>query len=210
MAIIDKQVPAGNCDAHEPNDGHLPVAYGDIINNIITSLALANRYSSGWVFTSVNIPQGAPITAAHVSIYTTSGILNNDIYAKVYGNYVDNANNFQDEAVLFNRTRTTAVVTWGPADDLPVGWADSPDIASIIQEIVNRPGWAANNDMCILGIGHFYGLTDRQITFRTYENDPTLAPKLHIEYEAVAEGLGAFYQQLNPLGINMYRAGRSR
>jgi len=176
----------------EFNDGHGGgVGYGAAIDRIITALSVSHRVSAGWVFTAVNIPQGATITAAYVSLHLDT-TFRDDVYGLMYGNDVDSANNFQNEAVLFSRTRTTATLTWNQTG-LGTGWKNTPDLTSIVQEIINRPGWAANNDMCILGIATFYGFADITLSFHTYDYDPTLAPKLHIEYAGAPPAGGACY-----------------
>ena len=52
----------------------------------------------------------------------------------------------------------------------------SASLVPIIQEIVNRAGWASGNALALL----IDGTGTR--TARAEDKDPVLAPKLHIEY----------------------------
>ncbi len=70
-------------------------------------------------------------------------------------------------------------MSWAPAPWTLVGEAGidqrTPDLAGVIQEIVNRPGWASGNAMVMLisGTGHR--------TARAYEGEAAGAALLHIE-----------------------------
>jgi hypothetical protein len=77
------------------------------------------------------------------------------------------------------RPRTSSVVTWSP-----VAWnageiganQRTPDLKSIIQEVVNRPGWAINSPLAIIvdGSGHR--------TTWAWDGNALQAPLLHVEY----------------------------
>jgi hypothetical protein len=130
-------------------------------------------------FQSVSIPQGATITNAFIEFTTDetdSGITN----LVIEGEDHDNAASFVDVAgEMATRTRTTASVSW---DNVPewgtVGETgvkqQTPDLKTIVQEIVDRPGWAGNGMVFLItGSGE-----------RTAESaaDAAKAPLLHVEY----------------------------
>jgi hypothetical protein len=58
---------------------------------------------------------------------------------------------------LSSRSRTTASVAWAPPRWLVVGAAGigerTPDLAPVVQEVVNRPGWAPGNALLVLVTG---------------------------------------------------------
>jgi hypothetical protein len=104
----------------------------------------------GMRFTSVTIPQGATIDTAYItlicSVTTSSTTVNTDLT----GEDIDDAATFSAIANYNARTRTTALVAW---DSIP-GWTggtsyNTPSITSIIQEIVDRGGWASGQDMVV-------------------------------------------------------------
>ena len=59
----------------------------------------------------------------------------------------------------------------------------TPDLKAIVQEIIDRGGWAALNDMAFMLTG-----TGTR-TAKSYEGSATGAPLLHIEYYVPAAGL---------------------
>jgi len=56
----------------------------------------------------------------------------------------------------------------------------TPNLAAVIQEIVNRPGWASGNALAIIVTG-----TGRRVA-ESYNGVPAAAPLLHVEYLAGA------------------------
>ena len=98
----------------------------------------------GLRFGNINIPQGATITDARIQFRadeTSSGAVTLDIQ----GEDVDNAATFSGQYGISSRAVTTATVSWTPDDWTVVNEAGeaqrTPDLSSIVQEIVNRPGW---------------------------------------------------------------------
>jgi hypothetical protein len=69
---------------------------------------------------------------------------------KIEGEDADNPATFSTYADFIARVRTTANVSWiNSAASYPPDYYTSPDISSIIQEIVNRGGWASGNHIAI-------------------------------------------------------------
>ena len=92
-------------------------------------------------FLNVTIPQGATITAAYIQITSSNTDSANTVNSRIYGTNLDNAAIDTTTGVgpgtFENPPWTTAVVAW---DAIPA-WTngsvnDSPDISTIIQEIV--------------------------------------------------------------------------
>lgn len=108
-------------------------------------------------FTGVTIPQGATIDSATLTVYTNANMAGAGVTdeVRVYGEDVDNAAQLSGAADALSRlstNKTTAFVDWyvwetgGPlvGIDQP---SVSPDISTIVQEIVNRVGWVSGNSM---------------------------------------------------------------
>ena len=105
----------------------------------------------GMRFRSVNIPQGATINSAYIEFETDetdSGTTN----LVIFGQDADSPNQFaNNDGNISDRTKTSASVNWTPS-----AWSSrndlhqTPNIASIIQELVNRSGWSAGNNMVII------------------------------------------------------------
>ncbi|MBS3651674.1 cadherin domain-containing protein [Pseudaminobacter sp. 19-2017] len=138
-------------------------------------------HTVGLRFTGVDIPQGAIITNAYIQFRTDEpGSVATSLL--IQGEDADDANPFT--AAKFDvsaRARTDASAAWTPDPWIKVGDAGlaqrTPDLTAIVQEIVNRSGWAALNDMAFLVTG-----TGTR-TATSYEKLATGAPLLHIEYQ---------------------------
>lgn len=143
---------------------------------------LGYQYHSGLRFTDVDIPKGSIIRSAHLKVcahlYPIEGGDIDD--QRIYGNNEDNCAAFSDGADWCNRLRTTAYVTWVPEPQFPNIWYDSPDISSIIQEIVNRAGWKSGNALAIILEHH--GATGNERRFWSWDGSPTKAPKLEVTW----------------------------
>jgi len=173
MPSVDKQIPAGNCDARSLG--------GDLqFNRTGSEIGLSSQAvhgNGGFVWTGVNIPIGATITAAKVSLFVH---YDDDPNVDIHGNDVDDANNFEVESIIDGRARTSASVPWAATGIGTMSWHDSPDIASIIQEIINRAGWLSGNSLCITIIGRTSPATHFYVA--AYGVTGVNAAKLHIEY----------------------------
>lgn len=143
-----------------------------------------NAQIVGMRFRSINIPQGATINSAYIEFEvdeTDSGTTN----LTIYGQDADTARQFaNNDDNISDRTGTAARVNWSPA-----AWAardekkQTPDIKTIIQEIVDRPGWAANNDMAIMiEPGSGCNASACQRTAESRDGEPGAAPLLVIDY----------------------------
>jgi hypothetical protein len=128
-------------------------------------------------FDSLAIPQGATITDAYIE-FTADETHQDATNLTVYGEAVDNAATFTTASKnISSRTKTSAAVSW---TKIPVWSVDvhyrTPDLSSIIQQIVNRRGWVTGNAMALIvtGSGHR--------TAAAFDGNSAAAPKLVIEY----------------------------
>lgn len=134
----------------------------------------------GMRFRNVVIPKGATITNAYLQ-FQTDETDSRQVNLFIQGEASDNGAIFAATTNnLSARPRTAAVVNWAPAPWLTVDVAGpdqrTPNLASVVQEIVNRPGWQPGNAVVILITG-----TGRR-TAEAYDGAPTAAPLLYIEY----------------------------
>jgi probable HAF family extracellular repeat protein len=172
---IDVQVSNANDDGDEDSGGtpHL--------NN--QKLELGQILWHGTRFQNVTIPGGTCITRAYVQ-FSAQASNSETTHLTIFGEDADNAAAFTTASNnLSSRTRTSASVTWNNV----VSWTanndfQSLDISAIIQEIVDRPGWASGNSMVILFRSD--DLNGKRIA-DSYDFDPNDAPKLHVEYSGI-------------------------
>jgi hypothetical protein len=118
----------------------------------------------GFRFQNVTINAGSTINSATIEIERGGTA---SVNADIYGEDSDDAPAFAATTNnLSGRTRTTAVVNWNASLGGASGSRfDSPAIATIIQEIVDRPGWASGHDIVIL-----FDCLGGGIAIRTYDN----------------------------------------
>jgi len=175
------QVGAGNDDAVEYGSGGFDAANDYNRVRSYTSPLSSNYVCCGVRFTSINIGQGDTIDSADIKLYTYSGSYD-DMNSVVYGNDVDDAQDFNDNAHIISeehRPRTSAHVSWVEYSIGAGVWA-TKSVTNIIQEIVNRGSWSSGNALVLLFIAN----TDVYKVFRakSYENSTTQAPKLEITW----------------------------
>jgi hypothetical protein len=170
-------------DAEEAAAGTVWIDSSDLelVNDTWNS---AGNQTVGLRFRGVGVPPGATILAAWLQFKvdeTGSGT----IALNIKGQAADNPATFAATSKnLSNRAKTSAGVTWAPGAWPTVGEAAaaqrSPDLAPVIQEIVNRPGWTSGNALALLLTG-----TGRR-TAEAFEGDAPGAPLLHLEYRTGA------------------------
>ncbi len=139
----------------------------------------------GLRFENVTVPQGATVTNAYLQ-FTVDETTDQDTSVTVQGEASDSPAPFAETPnSISSRPRTSAAVTWTPA---PWTTADeagpdqqTPDLAEIVQEIVDRPGWQSGNALAFVlsGTGHRVA--------RSFDGRESEAPLLHIDYETAAD-----------------------
>ena len=150
---VERRVSASNDDAEERSDGSMYRSSSDL--ELVDDGS--RRQTVGMRFNGVGIPQGAAILNAYLQFQvdeTNSG----SVSLEIRGQNDDNATTFtSSDGNITSRPTTAASVSWAPPSWTSVGATGSgqrtPDLKDIIQEIVNRTGWAANNSLVIIITG---------------------------------------------------------
>jgi hypothetical protein len=134
----------------------------------------------GMRFNGIAVPRGATVLDAWIQFQadetgsTTTSLT-------IQGEAADNATTFGVvTGNVSTRPRTTAAVTWTPVPWTTVDVAGpdqrTPNIKSVIQEIVNRPGWSIGGSLAIIVTG-----TGKR-TAEAYDGVPAAAPLLHVAF----------------------------
>ncbi len=175
--MSEKRVSSGYDDAEErTNDGHMYRTSSDL--EFTTDGTKAQLV--GMRFANVAIPPGAVITKAYVQ-FTVDETNSGATSLTIKGQDADNAASFSSSSYnISSRAKTTASVAWAPPAWTSVGAAGAaqrtPDLASVIQEIVNRPGWSSCNAMALVVSG------SGERTAESYNGSSSKAPLLHVEW----------------------------
>jgi hypothetical protein len=177
-APVEVRVAANSDDAEEKTaTGKVSLTSSDLeLTTDGTSVQIV-----GMRFLGVPVPKGATILNAYLQ-FKVDEISSAAASLTVQGQAADTTVAFTTATRNVSlRPRTGASVPWTPAAWPTVGTAGpdqrTPNIASVIQEIVNRPGWASGNSLVILISG-----TGKRVA-EAYNGDRAGAPLLHVEYK---------------------------
>jgi len=177
--IEDEIVGASADDGYEEGDGTINTAANEIniYSNPNTTLP---QYKCGlFKFENIDIPKNSVIENASIELYVKVGP-NNDANFIIYAEDNDNAADLTTNPHVISETdrpRTSAGVSWAE-NDLAVGYDNSPDISSAIQEVIDRTGWTSGNNLAIICIAN----TDLTLLLDVDSVDDINHPKLHITY----------------------------
>ena len=138
----------------------------------------------GLRFTGVNIPQGSEITSAKITFLAPHFLYDDqNCNNRIIGVDEDNTAEFvaSPENSARTRTHTTAYVNWGNVDEIEDSTFDTPDLKTIVQEIVDRGGWSSGNAMAF----YLYdngSSSGNYIQAEEYSSGSTKSALLTIEY----------------------------
>ena len=163
-------------DAEERANGSVSISSSDLE---LVSDSGGNQ-TVGIRFAGVNVPQGATVLSSSVqfTVDETTTVATN---LTVRGEDADNASSYAKVALsISSRPTTTASVAWSPPSWSTVGASTSaqmtPDLAAVVQEIVDRPGWVSGNPVAFVITG-----TGERVA-ESYNGSVAAAPVLTITY----------------------------
>jgi len=176
LVTLDLGIATANDDAEEKSGGTMYLDSTDL--ELVQD---STNQTVGLRFAGVTVPAGAVIRAAWVQFQTDE--VNSEATNLIIGGEASpNPGPFTAvKGSMSARARTVASVPWLPPAWSRVGEAGlaqrTPGLVSIVQELVNQPGWASGQPMVfiITGSGHR--------TAEAFESGASIAPRLHIEYE---------------------------
>lgn len=173
---LSVRVSNGNDDAEEKiSSGAMDLSSSDL-----EMIDDGGAQYVGMRFGGVGIPRNAVITEAYVQ-FSTDEVNSEATSLLINGEAVDNSATYAATAFnISSRPRTAAGVSWTPAAWSTVSEISdiqrTPNIASVVQEIVNRSGWNAQNALSIIVSG-----TGKRVA-KAYNLSATEAPLLVVKY----------------------------
>jgi hypothetical protein len=176
-ATAQVRVAASTDDAEESATGVMDLTSTDlemVFDN-------GSNQTVGMRFTAVTVPRGAAITSAYVQFQVdeTDGPAATSL--SIWGEAVDNAATFTTATRnISTRNRTSAAVSWTPPTwptaDIAGPNQRTPNLAALVQEIVNRPGWQSGNALVLIITG-----TGERVA-EAFDGVPAAAPLLRVDY----------------------------
>ncbi|MEH6650223.1 MAG: PilC/PilY family type IV pilus protein [Motiliproteus sp.] len=154
--------------------------------NYLLGTGSTTSQTVGLRFNNITVPRGATITSARVSFSADASDSDST-------NLVFNAEDIGDSPAfsttdndLSDRNKTAQSIGWNAA----AAWTAetqyqspaAPDLSPVIQEVVNRTDWCGGNSLSLLVSG-----TGLRVA-KSYERNPSLAPRLDITYDVPAAG----------------------
>ena len=182
VASFDDVGRALTGDLWQPTAGGIDVGY---LNGTYS------KWGSGMRFLNITIPNATTITTAHITLTCRAQYTANNVNSRISAEDVDDAPTFADDKAAFDTrwaARTTARVDWNAIGNWAVDSEnDSPEIKTVIQEIIDRGSWASGNDIVIFWEDFEDRSTHTNFAIREayqWDGSSAKAPLLHIEYSA--------------------------
>jgi Bacterial Ig domain len=172
----DVAIAASLDDVEERSNGRMWVATTDL-DLVVDGSA---SQTVGLRFAGINAPRGAQILNAYVQ-FQVDEVSTGPADLVVRGQAADDAPTFTTARFdVTSRPTTSAAAAWAPAPWPTVGarGADqrTPNLAPVLQQVVDRPGWSAGGALALVVTGSGTRVAE--------SFDGTFAPVLHIEYRA--------------------------
>lgn len=173
--VAEVLIGSADDDAEEEADGTMVLGSSDL--DLVDNGLVGNQIV-GLRFDSVAVPQYAQVLSAWIEFTTDSADLDPaslTVSAEASGDaspFTTDLNN------LTARALTSESVSWDNVEQWPAEhyFHRSPDISPVVQELLNRPDWAADNAMALLVGGS--GLRRA----KAFESGSLVATMLHVEY----------------------------
>ncbi|MFT6926889.1 MAG: hypothetical protein ACJAZP_002509 [Psychromonas sp.] len=173
--ILESQVSSSTDDAEE-RKGTIDISSSDL--ELIEEGNSAQTV--GVRFANLTIPENAVISKAYIQ-YTVDERSDDNANLTIHGESIANAPRFSDvDYNISARTKTNTSVLWSPAVWNTVGAAGedqrTPDLSSIVQEIISKTGWESDNAIAFILSGAGTRIAE------SYDGDQAGAAQLYLEY----------------------------
>lgn len=177
------------------NDAEEDTVTGDIdaTSSDLEMVEESNEQVVGLRFTEIPIAKNTTITSAKLT-FTVDEVDSGATSLVLKGQkspdadiFSTNTNNITNTT---NRPRTSASVSWAPAAFAVAGALhDTPELKTIIQEIVDQTGWEAGNDLALFVSG-----SGKRVA-QSFDRNPAASPRLTITFEGQATTVKATVRQ---------------
>ena len=169
---------ASNHDGYEIN-GNVDITDDELVLSSGTDTVL-----TGLRFSDINIPQGATIVSAYLRFTSEKfNVAGTQFTIKGEAN-ADSAEFSTAASNLSTRTQTSAQVQWDTDNDFPAAGeiVTSPDISSVIEEIVGLSSWCGGQDLSLFVEGTSSDAASHRLA-RAYDSGQGGAPQLVVVYD---------------------------
>lgn len=183
MPTVTASVAAGTDDGGWDVGG---TGYSNTGTNFVIGDVSSSVYDKSiWLrMPSLAVPQGAVITAATITIQATGGNVTPFGTVKIQAEAADSPTAPTNRANAIARVPTTAAATWSGMTAITSGRYTTSDVSAVVQEIVNRAGWASGNTIQFLLTDNTagWGGAAWQIAFASYNASAGNAAQVSVTY----------------------------
>lgn len=145
--------------------------------------AYDSKIGARFVLTT-GIPGGSTVGTTTFQMYMSRDTAN--VALRIYAEKYANPSAWSSQTDFNGRTLTTAYVSWSPSFGSQ-GWYTSPDISSVIQELVDAFGGVGAGSVIAIRVqpasSSWPGSTQGYYVW-SYDNSTTLAPKLNLTWDS--------------------------
>jgi len=184
VGSVDVRVLMSSDDAEEDEGGGSVSTGSSDLELVLDAGTGSGLQTVGIRFQNVDIPVGATITSAVIE-FTQDEDRSGNVDLVLRAQAVDNPSSFTSASgSISSRPQTIALVNWPiTARWSSVSKQQTPDLSALVQEVVSRPGWSANNALVFIITG---SSTSRRVAESwngaSGHGDLTRAPRLLIQY----------------------------
>lgn len=203
---VTAAIAVGADDMEESDAGNISNTVNSTDIELVYDRASTSSGSQvvGLRFQQLNIPQNAVIANAFLQ-FTSDEISTDNCNLTIAGEASDNSGAFTTSAFnISSRTKTQSRVNWTPAGWSQVGEAGvnqrTPDLSSIIQEIVSCPGYISTGALSFIITG-----TGSRIA-ESYEGSPAHAARLVVSYTMEPGNKAPLVSITGPVNGSVYEA----
>lgn len=190
---VVRRVNQGTDDAEErQSNGSMT------LTGTLQLIRATNDQYVGVRFQNLGIPQNATINSATLE-FEVDSTNTAPTSLTIKGEATGNSTTFTSSADnISTRSQTTASVSWSSLPNLAADLKlASPDIKTVVQEIVNRSDWASGNAMAFI----LSGSGTKNV--ESYDSEPAAAPLLRVRYSSNTATQKTVREQLKELIVPM-------
>lgn len=179
MATFNGQVSTGADDGYVTTEP----TYEPSLDFVSFGKQSTTIVRSTWLrFQNVTIPQGSTINSATLSMRAYASASTTTVNVTIRCFDEDDAAAISSESDYTGRDSTTAVVNWNNIGAWTADtWYDAPDLASVVQEIVDRGGWSSGNAIMFRIVDNSSSADARRTPY-AYEGGSASAATIEIDY----------------------------
>lgn len=179
------QISITTRDGQETNDATWQESGQDSDGNYVGFFAGQEDMGMSW--DNVTVPQGATIISAIIEVFMTYKEGTGDVPTRMQGFDVDDVAVFSSTDRPSQKPQTTALVdrTLLHSEFVDNTWLPLDDCKDIIQEIIDRSGWASGQALGVV-LKDNGAVTGNDFQFQDYGRNTAQAAKITIEYTEAA------------------------